>query len=197
MIKSHTFALVLTVALVGCSFPVEDLQGGMLTESDSGPMVDATPGEDLGVPDVDGGPPLTDLGTSPEDLGMVADLGTPDLGVDAGMPDMGPTLDRLLRRPPESGALCNDPGSPRVSCPSMQTCRPFSPTEMRCEVYGAGGQGASCTATSECGSGRTCYNGTCRMVCVYPSGGPCDPPGPITGCQDIHQDGHGVCPVAY
>lgn len=100
MIKSHTFALVLTVALVGCSFPVEDLQGGMLTESDSGPMVDATPGEDLGldlgtapgedlgtIPDVDGGTPPVDLGMT-ADAGM-PDLGTPDLGMDAGTPDLG------------------------------------------------------------------------------------------------------------
>ena len=99
-------------------------------------------------------------------------------------------LDPELALPDPNGEPCSPPGS-EFECPFLKVCRPFTPTQGRCESCApCGNLNAFCTQTSECDILFTCFRGRCTGFCELGSFN-CGPP---DACIDVGLSNmHGIC----
>jgi len=130
---------------------------------------------------------MPDLGVDASFLDAdLSDLGSLDAqGMDAEAP-----LDPELALPDPNGEPCSTPGS-EFECPFLKVCRPFTPTQGRCESCApCGNLNAFCTQTSECDILFTCFRGRCTGFCELGSFN-CGPP---DACIDVGLSNmHGIC----
>jgi len=160
MNTTHFALIFLAFSATGCAFDFAPLHGTGLNMADSGP--------NLG----DGGPTLPDAYMDLPDSGVDAYVvAIPDGGADAGL---GPTgLDARYAVPPESNPSC---GIPSISCTISATndgvCRPYSPTERRCELWATPPSDCDTTNSCPCSTGadcsdlEMCVSGQCRAFCI-------------------------------
>jgi hypothetical protein len=66
-----------------------------------------------------------------------------------------------------------DPVS-NTGCSFPNGCWLLSGERTACAQTGTGGQGASCSTTSECQGGYGCFALTCRKICDITTGDGCD-----------------------